>query len=43
MWLPMDPLVYRWLTTDRGWTPSDYQYWFTQSIQRLLRADPQAP
>ena len=42
MWLLMDPLVYQRLTTDRGWTPGDYQHWFTQSTRRLLLADPPA-
>jgi AcrR family transcriptional regulator len=36
IWLLMDPVVYRRLTVDRGWSPRDYEKWFTDSIPRLL-------
>jgi AcrR family transcriptional regulator len=36
IWLLMDPVVFRRLTRDRGWSPDYFQHWFTDSIQRLL-------
>ena len=36
IWLLMDPVVFRRLTRDRGWSPSQFQDWFTDSIHRLL-------
>ncbi len=36
IWLLMDPVVFRRLTRDRGWSADDFQHWFTSSIQRLL-------
>lgn len=40
VWLLMDPVVFRRLTRDRGWTLERFQRWFTDSIQLLLAADP---
>ena len=36
IWLLMDPVVFRRLTRDRGWSPGRFQHWFTDSIYRLL-------
>ena len=36
IWLLMDPVVFRRLTRDRGWSPGHFQHWFTDSIHRLL-------
>src|SRR6266536_3789136 len=36
IWLLLDPVVFRRLTRDRGWSADDFQHWFTSSIQRLL-------
>lgn len=36
IWLLMDPVVFRRLTRDRGWSPDHFQQWFTDSIRRLL-------
>lgn len=36
MWLLMDPVVYRRLTRDRGWSAQDYERWFVTSTRRLL-------
>jgi len=41
MWLLMDPVVFRRLTTDHAWTAGQYQRWFAQSARLLLLADPQ--
>ena len=36
VWLLMDPAVYQRLTRYRGWSPADYEQWFTGTITRLL-------
>jgi AcrR family transcriptional regulator len=36
VWLLMDPAVYQRLTRYRGWSPADYEKWFTDTITRLL-------
>ncbi len=36
VWLLMDPAVYLRLTRYRGWSPADYEKWFTGTITRLL-------
>lgn len=36
VWLLMDPAVYQRLTRYRGWSPADYEEWFTGAIRRLL-------
>jgi AcrR family transcriptional regulator len=36
MWLLMDPTVFVRLTRDRGWTPRQFEAWFTDSATRLL-------
>jgi AcrR family transcriptional regulator len=36
VWLLMDPAVFRRLTHARGWSPEDYEKWFTDSVPRLL-------
>jgi AcrR family transcriptional regulator len=36
VWLLMDPAVYQRLTRYRGWSPADYETWFTGTIIRLL-------
>ena len=36
VWLLMDPAVYHHLTRYRGWSPADYEKWFTGTITRLL-------
>lgn len=36
IWLLMDPVVFRRLTRDRGWSPGHFEHWFTDSIHRLL-------
>jgi TetR/AcrR family transcriptional regulator, regulator of autoinduction and epiphytic fitness len=36
IWLLMDPVVFRRLTRDRGWSPGRFEHWFTDSIHRLL-------
>jgi AcrR family transcriptional regulator len=36
VWLLMDPAVYLRLTRYRGWSPADYEKWFTGTIRRLL-------
>ncbi len=36
VWLLMDPAVYHRLTRYRGWSPADYEKWFTGTITRLL-------
>jgi AcrR family transcriptional regulator len=38
MWLLMDPVVYRRLTLDRGWSPAAYERWFLDTARRLLFA-----
>jgi AcrR family transcriptional regulator len=36
VWLLMDPAVYHRLTRYRGWSPTHYERWFTDTITRLL-------
>ena len=36
VWLLMDPAVYQRLTRYRGWSPANYEKWFTDTITRLL-------
>ena len=36
VWLLMDPAVYQRLTRYRGWSPADYEKWFTGTITRLV-------
>ncbi|GAA4416878.1 TetR/AcrR family transcriptional regulator [Actinokineospora soli] len=36
LWLLMDPVVYRRLTRDRGWTPDAYGRWFADAVRRLV-------
>ena len=36
IWLLMDPVVFRRLTRDCGWSQDHFQHWFTDSIHRLL-------
>jgi TetR/AcrR family transcriptional regulator, regulator of autoinduction and epiphytic fitness len=36
VWLLMDPHAFCALTHDRGWTPQQYERWFTDSLSRLL-------
>jgi TetR/AcrR family transcriptional regulator, regulator of autoinduction and epiphytic fitness len=36
VWLLMDPAVYQRLTRYRGWSPTGYEQWFTDTITRLL-------
>src|SRR6266511_3679695 len=43
IWLLMDPVVFRRLTRDRGWSADQFQHWFTDSIQRLLLRPRAAP
>jgi AcrR family transcriptional regulator len=44
VWLLMDPQAFCGLTRDRGWTPQQYERWFTDSVCRLLlvQSDPAA-
>jgi AcrR family transcriptional regulator len=37
VWTLMDPAVFERLTHQRGWNPTKFQAWFTDSILRLLR------
>lgn len=36
VWLLMDPVVFQRLTRERGWSPAQFERWFTDSIPRLL-------
>jgi AcrR family transcriptional regulator len=36
IWLLMDPVVFRRLTDNRGWSADQFQQWFTNGLQRLL-------
>jgi AcrR family transcriptional regulator len=36
VWTLMDPVIYRRLTEDRHWSPSQFERWFTDSVTRLL-------
>ena len=36
LWLLMEPLVFQRLTGERGWTPAQFERWFTESAARLL-------
>jgi AcrR family transcriptional regulator len=38
VWLLMDPIVFSRLTRHRGWSPTDFERWFTDSVPRLLLA-----
>jgi AcrR family transcriptional regulator len=38
VWLLMDPHAFCALTQDRGWTPQQFERWFTDSVSRLLVA-----
>jgi AcrR family transcriptional regulator len=38
----MSPDVHRILTTERGWTPEQYQQWLVRSLGLLLRREPPA-
>lgn len=41
VWTLMDPVIFCRLTEDRGWTPGQFQRWFTDAVsQLLLPADP---
>jgi AcrR family transcriptional regulator len=40
VWLLMDPVVFRRLTRDRGWSSDDFQHWWTDGIRRLLTNQP---
>src|SRR5207247_8665608 len=36
VWLLMDPAVYHHLTRYRGWSPANYEMWFTHTLTRSL-------
>jgi len=36
LWLLMEPAVFQRLTRERGWTPAQFEQWFTESASRLL-------
>jgi AcrR family transcriptional regulator len=36
VWLLMDPIVFRRLTRDRGWSGDEFQHWFTSGVERFL-------
>jgi hypothetical protein len=36
IWLLMDPHGFCALTEDRGWTPGQFEQWFSDSARRLL-------
>ena len=36
VWTLMDPVIFRRLTEDRHWSPSQFERWFTDSVTRLL-------
>jgi TetR/AcrR family transcriptional regulator, regulator of autoinduction and epiphytic fitness len=38
VWLLMDPHGFCALTRDRGWTPEQFERWFTESVSKLLLA-----
>lgn len=38
VWLLMDPVVFSRLTRRRGWSPTEFECWFTESVPRLLLA-----
>ena len=38
VWLLMDPVVYRRLTLDRGWSPRRYEDWFVDSVRAAVFA-----
>lgn len=40
VWMLMDPVVFQRLTRERGWTPEQYERWFTDTVARLLVSDP---
>jgi hypothetical protein len=39
VWLLMDPIALQRLTRERGWTPEQYQEWFTVGVARQLLLD----
>ena len=43
IWLLMDPHGFCALTRDRGWTPGEFEHWFTDSVSRLLLATTETP
>jgi AcrR family transcriptional regulator len=36
VWLLMDPVVFQRLTRARGWSPEQFEQWFTDCVPRLL-------
>lgn len=42
VWLLMDPHGFCTLTQHRGWTPEQFGLWFTDSVRRLILAEPEA-
>jgi AcrR family transcriptional regulator len=38
VWLLMDPVVFGRLIRRRGWSPADFERWFTDSVPRLVLA-----
>src|SRR5215467_6145677 len=36
LWLLMEPVVFQRLVGERGWTPAQFEQWFTDSALRLL-------
>jgi AcrR family transcriptional regulator len=40
VWLLMDPVVFRRLTRDRGWSSDDFQHWWIDGIRQLLVNQP---
>jgi hypothetical protein len=36
LWLLMEPVVFQRLTRERGWTPAQFERWFTESASLLL-------
>jgi AcrR family transcriptional regulator len=41
-YVALSPDVHRILTTERGWTPEQYQQWLVRSLGLLLRREPPA-
>ncbi|HEY2075469.1 MAG TPA: hypothetical protein VGH53_03955, partial [Streptosporangiaceae bacterium] len=40
VWALMDPVIFSRLTSDRHWTTSQFERWFTDSVRRLLLPAP---
>jgi AcrR family transcriptional regulator len=40
VWALMDPVIFCRLTSDRHWTTSQFERWFTDSVRRLLLPAP---